>query len=82
MLRRIRFKPLLALDSMIDLLRWDDPLFHKTVRDHGRNRAMEEVQDPVMNPSQADAKFVDAVAVYSQYCENANLRGKPRQGRR
>ena len=47
---------------MIDLFRRDHPRFHKTVRDHGRNRAVEEVQDPMMDPSQADAQFVDAVA--------------------
>ncbi len=27
----------------------DDPHFRKTVRDHGRHRPAEEVQDPVMN---------------------------------
>jgi hypothetical protein len=61
-LRRIRHKPLLALDGAIDLFRRDPLLFHKTVRDHGRIRAVEEVQDPLMNPSQANAQFVDAVA--------------------
>src|SRR5438874_8390932 len=48
-LRRIRLKPLLAFDGPIDLFRRDHPLFRKTVRDHGRHRAVEEVKDSVMN---------------------------------
>ena len=62
MLRRIRLKPLLALDGVIDLLRRDHALFHKPVRDHRSHRAVEEVQYPVVNASQADAQFVDPVA--------------------
>ena len=62
MLRRILLKPLLALDGVIDLLRRDHPLFDKAVKDHGRHRAVEEVQYPVVNASQADAQFVDPVA--------------------
>lgn len=62
MLRRIRPKPLLALDGLIDLLRRDHPLFHKPVRDDRSHRAVEEVQYPVVNASQADAQFVNSVA--------------------
>jgi hypothetical protein len=54
-LRRIRLEPLLALDGVINLFRRDHSLFHKTVRDHGSYRAVEEVQDPAMNASQAAA---------------------------
>ena len=61
-LRRIRLKPLLALDGAIDLFRRDYALFRNTVRDHRRNRAVKEVQDPVVNAAQADAQFVDSVA--------------------
>jgi hypothetical protein len=60
-LRRVRLKPLLAFDRPVDLFR-DHPLFRKTVRDHGRHRAMEEVQDPVMNASRAGAQLLDAVS--------------------
>lgn len=62
MLRRIRTKPLLAFDSVIDLFRRDHPLFRKTLGDHGRHRAVEEVQDPIMNASQARSQFVDSVS--------------------
>ena len=55
-------KPLLSFNGPIDLLRRDRPLLRKTVRDHGRHCAVEEVQGPVVNASQADAQFVDIVA--------------------
>jgi hypothetical protein len=61
-LRRIRLKPLLAFDGAIDLFRRDHPLLRKTVRDHGHHRAVEEVQDPVMNASQAGSRLVDAIS--------------------
>ena len=55
-------QPLLALYGLIDVFRRDHPLFHKTVGNNGRHRAMEEVQDPMVNASQADSQFVDAVS--------------------
>ena len=62
MVRRIRFKSLLALNGVIDLLRRDRPLFHKSVRDHRRDCALEKIQYPMVNSSQADAQFVDPIA--------------------
>jgi hypothetical protein len=61
-LRRIRLKPVLAFDGAIGLFRRDHPLLRKTVRDYGRHRAMEELQDPVVNALQAGAQFADAVS--------------------
>jgi hypothetical protein len=52
MRRRIRLKPLLALNGVIGLFGRDYSLFHKTVRGHGRNRSVKEVQDPVVNAAQ------------------------------
>ena len=62
MSRRIRFEPLLALDGAVDLPRRNDPFLDQAVRDHCRDRPIEEVQNPVMNSLKADAEFVNTVA--------------------
>ena len=47
---------------MIDLRRRDYALFHKAMRDHRRDRPVEEVQDPVVNSAKAEAQFVNPVS--------------------
>src|SRR5258708_24883945 len=61
---RILLESLLPGNSAIDLPRWDHPLFHKAMRDHRRDRPVEEVGDSVMNSSKADAELANPVAQF------------------
>src|SRR5271165_4052511 len=47
MLRRIRFKPLLAPKGAIDFLRRNGALFHNSVGHNRRHRTVEEIENPV-----------------------------------
>jgi hypothetical protein len=43
MLRRIRFKPLLALNGAVDLFWRRGALFHDSMSHNGRDRTVEEI---------------------------------------
>jgi hypothetical protein len=53
MLRRIRFKPLLAPKGAIDFLRRNGALFHNSVGHNRRHRTVEEIENPVMDAQQS-----------------------------
>ena len=61
MLRRIRFKPFLALNGAVDFLRWNGALFYNSVSHNRRHRTVEEIENPVMDALQARAEFVDSI---------------------
>ena len=61
MLCRVGFKPSFPLNGPLDFLPRDDPLLHDAVGYNCRDRAMEKVQDPVVDAQQAGAQFVDAI---------------------
>lgn len=62
MLRRVRLKPFFALDGAVNFPRWNGAFFHNSVRYYRRHRAVEKVQDPVMDALNTRTEFVDAIA--------------------
>jgi hypothetical protein len=61
MLRRIRYKPLLALDRAADFLWRHGTLFHDSMSHNRRNRTVEEIENPVMDALQTRTKFVNSL---------------------
>ena len=61
MLRRIRFKPLLAFNGAVDLLWWHGAFFDDSMRHNCRNRTVEEIQDPAVDTLPAGTQFVDSI---------------------
>jgi hypothetical protein len=61
MLRRIRFKPLLALNGSVDFLWRNGALFHDSMSQNRRHRTMEEIENPVMDALQTRTEFVDSI---------------------
>jgi len=61
MLRRIRFKPFLALNRAVDFTRGNGALFYDSVSHNRRHRTVEEIEDPVMDALQTRAKLVDPI---------------------
>src|ERR1035441_1674959 len=61
MFRRIRFKPLLALDGAVDFLWRHGALFHDSMSHDRRNRTVEEIENPVVDALQTRTEFVDSI---------------------
>ena len=61
MLRRIRFKPLLALNRAVNFVRRKGALFQDSVGYDRRDRPVKKVKDPVIHALQARPEFVDAI---------------------
>lgn len=62
MFGRIQFEQLLALDSPIDLQRWNNPFLHNSVSYDRRKRAVKEIEDPVLDTLQTRPEFVDTIS--------------------
>ena len=56
--RRIRLKPFLAVDCMLDFPGRHRPLLHDPVRDNDCERSMEEIQDPMVHAPKAGTQLV------------------------
>jgi len=61
MLRRIRFKPPLALNGAVYFPRRCGALFHDSMSHDRRNRTVEEIENPVVDALQTRAEFVDSI---------------------
>ena len=59
---RVVRKCLLSLYGPVDLLRWDLLLLDNSVGNHGYGVTVEEVEKPVIDPTQSHAEFVNAVS--------------------
>jgi len=58
----MRHKSFLPLNGATDFVWRDRSFLHKAVRNDRRDRAVEEVQDAVMNSLLADAQLIDPIA--------------------
>jgi len=61
MLRRIRFKPFLALKGAVDFLRRNGALLYDSVGHNRRDPAVEKIENPEMDAPQTRTEFVDSI---------------------
>jgi hypothetical protein len=60
--RWVHGKPVLSVDSTLDLSRGNALLFADAMRDHGGGVPIKKIQDPVMHSPETGPKLMDAVS--------------------